>query len=128
MTLLRLSSDSDLADPLFDSITAGEREVLNEEAFKKMLAIERKRTERSKEPFLLMLLEAGKDQGSEKGGKALESIIAVLLASTRETDLIGWYKDRTTVGAIFTGLVVTDKNSILSMILTRVNTTLRDEL
>ena len=128
MTLLRLDNASDLADPLFESISAAEREVLNEEAFRRMIAIERKRTERSKEPFLLMLLEAGKQQGSEKSGKALDSMVSVLLSSTRETDVIGWYKDRTAIGAIFTGLVVNDKNSILSMILSRVSTTLRDEL
>jgi len=123
-----MDNASDLADPLFDSISGSEREVLNEETFRRMIAIERKRTERSKEPFLLMLLEAGKHHGAERSKKALDSMIAVLLASTRETDVIGWYKDKTTVGAIFTGLVVNDKNSILSMILNRVSTTLRDEL
>jgi lipopolysaccharide/colanic/teichoic acid biosynthesis glycosyltransferase len=128
VTLLRLDSASDLADPLFDSISAGEREVLNEETFKKMIAIERKRTERSKEPFLLMLLEAGKQQGSEKSSRALDSMVTVLLSSTRETDVIGWYKEKSAIGAIFTGLVVNDKNSILSMILSRVSATLRDEL
>jgi lipopolysaccharide/colanic/teichoic acid biosynthesis glycosyltransferase len=128
VTLLRLDNASDLADPLFESISPGEREVLNEDTFKKMIAIERKRTERSKEPFLLMLLEAGKQQGSEKSGKALDSMVSVLLSSTRETDVIGWYKERSAIGAIFTGLVVNDKNSILSMILSRVSATLRDEL
>jgi exopolysaccharide biosynthesis polyprenyl glycosylphosphotransferase len=129
VTLIRLNDASNLADPLFDSVSGGEREVLNEETFKKMLAIERKRTERSKEPFLLMLLEAGKQQQPpEKSSRALDSMVSVLLQSTRETDVIGWYKERTTVGAIFTGLVVNDKNSILSMILSRVSTTLRDEL
>src|SRR5580658_4767174 len=93
-----------------------------------MIAIERKRTERSKEPFLLMLLEAGNKQNSERSARALDSMVTVLLSSTRETDVIGWYKERTTVGAIFTGLVVNDKNSILSMILSRVSATLRDEL
>jgi exopolysaccharide biosynthesis polyprenyl glycosylphosphotransferase len=128
VTLIRLDNTSNLADPLFESVSAAEREVLNEETFKKMLAIERKRTERSKEPFLLMLLEAGQQHSPEKSAKALDSMVSVLLQSTRETDVIGWYKDRTTVGAIFTGLVVNDKNSILSMILSRVSATLRDEL
>ncbi len=128
MTLLRLENASDLADPLFDSMSTAEREVLNEEAFRRMIAIERKRTERSKEPFLLMLLEAGKQQGSEKSARALDSMVSVLLSSTRETDVIGWYKERMAIGAIFTGLVVNDKNSILSMILSRISTTLRDEL
>ena len=93
-----------------------------------MIAVERKRTERSRKPFLLMLLDAGNHQGSEKNGKALNNIVPALLSSTRETDVIGWYKDRATVGVIFTGLVADDKNSILSTILTRVSTTLRDKL
>ena len=54
--------------------------------------------------------------------------LPALLSSSRETDVIGWYKDRATVGAIFTEIVVDDKNSILSTILSRVSTTLRDTL
>jgi lipopolysaccharide/colanic/teichoic acid biosynthesis glycosyltransferase len=93
-----------------------------------MIAVERKRTERSRKPFLLMLLDAGNHQGSGRNGKALDNIVPALLSSTRETDVIGWYKDRATVGVIFTGLLADDKNSILSTILTRVSTTLRDKL
>ena len=94
-----------------------EREVVDEEAFQRMIAIERKRTERSRKPFLLMLLDAG-NHSSERNGKALNSIVPALLSSTRETDVIGWYKDRATVGVIFTEIVIDDKNSILSTILT----------
>jgi hypothetical protein len=46
----------------FEPLAAGELEVLSENSFKRMIALERKRTERSKEPFLLMLLEAGDSQ------------------------------------------------------------------
>jgi lipopolysaccharide/colanic/teichoic acid biosynthesis glycosyltransferase len=121
-------NDSNLAGPLLKSMAAGERQVLNEEAFQRMIAVERKRTERSRKPFLLMLLDAGNHQGSGKNGKAFDSIVPALLSSTRETDVIGWHKDRATVGVIFTGLLADDRNSILSTILTRVSTTLRDEL
>jgi lipopolysaccharide/colanic/teichoic acid biosynthesis glycosyltransferase len=124
----RSGNDSSLAGPPFKLSTPDEREVLNEEAFQRMIAIERKRTERSRKPFLLMLLDAGAHQGSENNGKALRSIVPALLISTRETDVIGWYKDRTTVGVIFTGLLADDKNSILSTILSRVSVTLRDKL
>jgi lipopolysaccharide/colanic/teichoic acid biosynthesis glycosyltransferase len=119
---------SSLAEPLFETVPAGDRGVLTEEAFRRMIAIERKRTERSKEPFLLMLLEAGSHQGSEKGAKALDSMVAALISPTRETDVIGWYKERTTVGVMFTGLVINDKNAILSAILSKVSATLREEL
>jgi lipopolysaccharide/colanic/teichoic acid biosynthesis glycosyltransferase len=121
------SIDEATARPVLFTSTS-DRTALGEEDFRRMLVIERKRTERSGKPFLLMLLEAGNHQGSEKSGKALESIASALLLSTRETDVIGWFKNLTTVGAIFTGLAVEDKSGILSAILTRVSATLRDKL
>ena len=128
MILTGEDKPSILADSLFTSIATGEREVLSERTFNRMIAIERKRTERSKEPFLLMLLEAGNGQGSEKDGRALDNIMSALLSVTRETDLTGWYKDRTVVGVLFTGLVGNDKNAILSTILSKVSTALRSQL
>ncbi|HEY6770127.1 MAG TPA: sugar transferase [Candidatus Sulfotelmatobacter sp.] len=128
MTLLRMDKAPKSADPLLVWLSAEAREVLNEGTFRRMIAVERKRTERSREPFLLMLLEVGNHQGSEKNGKALDNMLSVLLLSIRETDVIGWYKDRSAVGVMFTGLAGNDKNSILSVILSRVSTTLRDQL
>lgn len=128
MTLLDMDKVLKTTDPLLECVSAGEREVLNEGTFRRMIAIERKRTERSTEPFLLMLLEAGNRQGSEKSGKVLDNMLSVLPSSIRETDLIGWYKDRTIVGVMFTGLACSDKSSILSVILGKVSATLRDQL
>ncbi len=128
VTQRHADSASNVADPLLDSTVVAERVVLNEESFKRMIAIERKRTERSAEPFLLMLLEAGQHQSPEKTRRAQDSIMSALLLSIRETDVIGWYKDRTTVGVMFTGLPDTDKNSVLSTILSRVTATLQEEL
>src|SRR5271154_68220 len=116
------------AEPLFVWLSTEAREILSEGTFKRMIAVERKRTERSREPFLLMLLDAGNHQASEKNGKALDNILSVLPSSIRETDIIGWYKDRATVGVMFTGLACNDKSSILSVILSKVSTTLRDQL
>jgi lipopolysaccharide/colanic/teichoic acid biosynthesis glycosyltransferase len=128
VTLLRMDKASKSVDPLLVWLSTGAREVLNEGTFRRMIAVERKRTERSREPFLLMLLEVGNRQGSEKNGKALDNMLSVLLLSIRETDVIGWYKDRTAVGVMFTGLAGNDKSSILSVILSRVSTTLRNQL
>jgi lipopolysaccharide/colanic/teichoic acid biosynthesis glycosyltransferase len=128
MTNVRQDKATKQADPLLESITASERKALNEESFRQVIAIERKRTERSKSPFVLMLLEAANCQSAEWNGSALDCIVAALLSSSRDTDVVGWYKDGATVGAIYTGLVVDDRNSILSTILNRVSTTLRDEL
>jgi lipopolysaccharide/colanic/teichoic acid biosynthesis glycosyltransferase len=129
VTLLRVDDASNPADSLFDCISAEERVIQNEENFRRMIAVERKRTERSREPFLLMLLEAGNHhQRAEKNTNALDKIISAMLSSTRETDVVGWYKDRTTVGVMFTGLTIDDKNAVLSTILSRVSAALRDEL
>ncbi len=128
MTLPRINKLSDMVDPVFDAAAHGDREVLSEEAFRRRIAIERKRTERSREPFLLMLLEAGVPQNGDKADKTLEGIVSAMRSSTRETDVVGWYKDRSTVGVMFTGLVVSDKNSVLSTILGRVSAALQEEV
>ena len=105
-----------------------EREVLREEAFKRMIAIERKRTERSAKPFLLMLLEAGDQNSEERNGQLLAKVITTLEEATRETDVIGWHKDNFCVGVLFTQLVIFDQKSILSAMLERVGAILRDNL
>jgi lipopolysaccharide/colanic/teichoic acid biosynthesis glycosyltransferase len=128
VTLLRPDKATNTANPLLEWSFTGAREVLKEETFKRMIAVERKRTERSREPFLLMLLEGGNHQSSEKNGKALDNTLSVLPMSIRETDVIGWYTDRTAVGVMFTGLSCNDKNSILSAIINKMSATLRDQL
>ena len=55
-------------------------------------------------------------------------MICVLLLAIRETDAIGWYTSQTTVGVVFTDLLASDKGTILSAILSKVTTTLRDQL
>jgi hypothetical protein len=119
VNLRQSGNGSNLGALLLESVSAGEREVLNEGTFKRMISIERKRTERSRKPFLLMLLDTGNRQESEKNGKALGSIVSALLASIRETDVTGWYKSQATVGVLFTELAIDDKNSILGTMLTR---------
>ena len=113
---------------LLKPVSVGERTVLHEAAFKQMISVERKRTERTKKPFLLMLLETGERHTSEKNGKVLSKILSALLASTRETDVIGWYENDCVVGAMFTDLVIDDKNSLLSTMLSRVSNILQGDL
>ena len=114
-----------LIDPL--SEPAVERKPLDEESFRKVIAIERKRTERSKAPFVLMLVEIA-NQNSAKTGPALETVMGSLLSSSRDTDVVGWYKGKNTIGALYTGLVAGERSAILMTILTRATSTLREEL
>ncbi len=113
---------------LLNSAQTAEREILQEEAFKRMIALERKRTERSAKPFLLMLLETGEQNGEQKSVHILTTVISVLSNATRETDVIGWHKKNTSVGVLFTHLVIFDQKSILSAMLSRVAALLQDHL
>ena len=101
---------------LLNPAHTAEREILQEEAFKRMIALERKRTERSAKPFLLMLLETGEQNGEQKSAHILTKVISVLSNATRETDVIGSHKN-TSVGVLFTHLVIFDQKSILSAML-----------
>src|ERR1700729_863976 len=110
-----------------EASSSGERVVLNSEAFRKMIALERKRSERSRKPFVLLLLEMG-DRPSDKSGKILAKISSVLSASTRDTDVTGWYEDNCVVGVMFTEIAVEDSSSIPGTIIARVTDTLRNNL
>jgi lipopolysaccharide/colanic/teichoic acid biosynthesis glycosyltransferase len=105
-----------------------ERGILNEGAFHRMISLERKRTERSRKPFLLMLLDMGNGLRSDSNNKALDKILSALSLSTRETDVTGWYQNNSVVGVMFTEFGAEDRNTILSTMMTRVSETLRNNL
>lgn len=122
------ANDARMSTLPLQSTAAGERKILHEEELKQMICLERKRTERSGKPFLLMLLKTGEQRTVEKNGKVLASVLSALVPATRETDLIGWYQNERVVGVMFIELLIDDKNSVLSTILARVSSILRDNL
>lgn len=103
------------------------RQVLDEPSFLKMISLERKRAERSHKSFLLMLLDAGEPLPPYING-ALGRILSALSLATRETDVTGWYKTDTVVGAMFTEIEAGDRSSITSTILTRISESLGSHL
>ena len=128
MNVRRSNNGSHLSPLPTGTESVGERSILCEEAFLRMIANERKRTERSRKPFLLMLLDMGEDMSSEKSAKTLGNILSVLAAATRETDVTGWYKNDCVVGAMFTEISGKEHASLLSTMISRVSETLRDHL
>jgi exopolysaccharide biosynthesis polyprenyl glycosylphosphotransferase len=128
LTMRNNNNASPVADPLLDAASECDRLPLDEDTFRRTIAVERKRTERSKAPFLLMLLETNGIEIAEKRKVTLDAIVAALMLSSRDTDIVGWYKERAIVGVMFTGLAGNDKSSIAEMIVERVSATLRDEL
>jgi len=125
---LQIQIGSSTFDPLNECLSAEKRKILSEKTFRSMIAIERKRTERSKEPFLLMLAEFGGAENQAKSTKPLEKIAGRLLMSSRETDLVGWYKESAIIGAIFTGLAIDDRELVRTTILNRLSFMLGNEL
>jgi exopolysaccharide biosynthesis polyprenyl glycosylphosphotransferase len=104
-------------------VVADDRVILNDE-FQRMLSLERKRTERSRKPFLLMLVDLGDHPASESNGKILGKILAALSLSTRVTDITGWYKNNSVVGVLFTEIVIDQRGAFLNTMMARVSETL----
>ena len=102
--------------------------VLSEEAFHRTVSIERKRTERSRKPFLLMLLDIGKAASADQQQRVLSKLFSTLQLSTRETDVTGWYKHNAIIGVMFIEIGSEERNTIVSTMITRVSSTLRNNL
>ncbi|MGB6387198.1 MAG: sugar transferase [Terriglobales bacterium] len=92
-----------------------------------MISVERKRSERSQRPFVLLLIDTGRSQAGDKQGRVLLDMLSALQGATRETDVTGWYTMNSVVGVMFTEIVL-DNNAVLSTILSRVGDLLRQRL
>ena len=79
--------------------------------FHHMLRIERRRTERSQKPFLIMLLDISGINTSHTGF-VYEKIKQILTSCSRETDIRGWYEHNKVMGVIFTEVTRVEEKSI----------------
>ena len=127
MQARRSGSNGVTVGALSEASSSGERVVLNPEAFRRMISLERKRSERSRKPFVLLLLDMG-DRPSDKNGKLLGKISSVLSTSTRDIDVTGWYSNDCVVGVMFTEIAAEHSASIPGTIIARVTDTLRSNL
>ena len=74
--------------------------VLSEELFSHLLVMERKRSERSNRPFVLLSVKA-KDRLDPESSPAGKATLEALAAATRGTDIVGWVEWPTVIGVIF---------------------------
>src|SRR5215470_10968842 len=110
------------------SLMDGRDEVLLEESFRTMLTLERRRAERSRKPFVLMLLDASAFIQEKTGERLMTQISSVLLKSTRETDLIGWYEKGVFLAVIFTEVSTEVEKPITEILRSKVIDALQGEL
>lgn len=129
MNLRRSTNGSTLSPIAIEPRPQEPRAVLGEELFQRMISLERKRSERSRKPFLLMIVDMGDQQRtSERVTKALTSILTGVSEGTRETDVVGWFKTGHSVGVMFTEISIEDRAAILGTMITRVSDTLKGTL
>jgi exopolysaccharide biosynthesis polyprenyl glycosylphosphotransferase len=72
-----------------------------EKQFGELLCLERKRAERSKKPFLLMLLDLRKVMVNGNTGRVIEDVWASVCSASRDSDIRGWYLQGAILGVIF---------------------------
>jgi lipopolysaccharide/colanic/teichoic acid biosynthesis glycosyltransferase len=106
--------------------SASSDSILAEPDFTRILCVERKRTERSRRRFVLMLLELGLNIGKDKQG--LEKVLLMLAHSTRETDIAGWHRDGSVIGVIFTEVGSAEGRAVVNALMSRVTAALSETL
>ncbi len=83
--------------------------IYSKEYFEEALCRERKRSERSGKPFVLMLVELS-DRLMAAGSPAITSkVVEIVSASVRENDTCGWIKPGSSIGVLITDI---DKDAI----------------
>jgi hypothetical protein len=100
----------------------GSTQAYSEEAFQYFLEIERKRSERSNRPFLLMLIDFQRNRGSAPPLDAVteSSLFSGLSLCLRETDFMGWYREGRLAGAVLTQHSQPDGNDLSEVVRQRI--------
>jgi len=83
-------------------IAAAATGLVPAKAFRQLLCQERKRSERSRKCFLLMLVRAKSAPAADS--PALERVAGLLGGVIRETDILGWFETGVSAGVIFNEL------------------------
>jgi lipopolysaccharide/colanic/teichoic acid biosynthesis glycosyltransferase len=98
-------------------------DLLPEQQFLRALRVERKRAERSRRPFILMLVSPGAAQNGA-GAALLRKAAAALVPAVRETDVAGWHTQDTVLGVIFVEPGTTDRAATLTALQRKMTTAL----
>ena len=98
--LLKLVNSSSAGNDICDHVFHSEPE------FHQLLYIEQKRSERSKRPFVLMLLDVTGHIDDPQYGQFLQGVKSALSGCLRDTDMRGWYRVDSLIGIIFTEVQV----------------------
>ena len=101
--------------------------IADELLFNRLLSMERKRSERTGAPFLLVLINFER-LSRARVKRSIEHIGAALASSIRDTDITGWHRNRSTIGVIFTSLSGSSRAATRTAISTKIQKLLGDHL
>jgi lipopolysaccharide/colanic/teichoic acid biosynthesis glycosyltransferase len=81
-----------------------------------MLLLEKKRSERSQNEFLLILIDIQKLAILKRKNGAVKKLIRILNYFSRESDIKGWYEENRKIGIIYTGITYMSIDSIIEKV------------
>jgi len=92
--------------------------ILDEKYFRKILILERKRSERSGKPFILVCVDTSRLLGETKVLDPVlrDAIFASLQSAYREIDVVGWHQENLTIGVILTELGQSPREKIREVV------------
>jgi lipopolysaccharide/colanic/teichoic acid biosynthesis glycosyltransferase len=103
--------------------------LLPQPLFVRALRLERKRAERSRKLFVLMLLDLPAPLRHGEGGNLLNKMVPAIVSSIRETDIAGWHQENSALGVIFAELdAAANTKSTLAALHARVTALLQSVL
>jgi len=105
-------------------------QAYNEPAFRHFLALERRRAERAKRSFFLLLVALEGHQGKTRLLRApvATKVFGALESCLREVDFMGWYREGRIAGAVLTQGAQTPSSEVADRLADRVTATLRARL
>lgn len=92
--------------------------ILEEETFAHFLALERKRSDRSSNPMVVIFLELSRlrNDTGQLDPVVKDSVFSALSSCLRETDIIGWKKNEKVAAALLTELGAADRTGVVRAI------------
>ena len=102
--------------------------ILGQEVFHTMLTFERRRAERSRKPFVLMLIDSQAVHLNGNARSFRDRFTSIVTHATRETDIVGWHKEGAVLAVIFTETNHGEGSPITEVLYAKVVTALRENL
>ncbi|MBD3241266.1 MAG: hypothetical protein GF331_11820, partial [Chitinivibrionales bacterium] len=112
----KIEADYDITSTVGDAC-----ELYGQTEFRRLLILERKRSERSGRPFLLVLLDLRRLIPRCEPKVVAKALKTTLLGSSREVDIRGWYESGKTIGVIYTEATAEGREPILRKVRNNLN-------